>query len=60
MSAFNFVDSKKRNHLTPERENDVVYTLTKMSLGKRYRASASFAEWDKGLEMSEKETEEVE
>lgn len=57
--AYNFVHSKKRNRLTLERANDSVYVFTNTRLGKRSRASESFAQWDKGLKMAEEEKDEV-
>ena len=34
-SAYNFIHSKKRNSVTTERANDVVYVFTNMRLEKR-------------------------
>ena len=46
--------------LTPNRENDLVYDFTNMRLQKRYRVLDSFAELDKGQEMTKEEKEAVE
>ena len=54
-SAYDFVHSKKRNRLTPERAEDLVYTFTNMRLSKKAQKSEAFADWNKGEEETREE-----
>lgn len=54
-SAYDFVHSKKRNRLAPERAEDLVYVFTNMRLAKKAKKSEAFAEWNKGEEEFEEE-----
>ena len=52
-SAFDFVHSKKRNRLDPDRANDLVYCFTNKRLQRRAAKSEAFAEWHRGEEEAE-------
>ena len=59
-SAFDFVHSKKRNRLDPDRAQDLVYVFTNKRLQRRAAKSEAFAEWHAGEEDVAKEHEVVE
>ena len=58
-SAYDFVHSKKRNRLDPDRAEDLVYVHKNTRLHKRAKKSEPFAEWHKGEEGTQEEKEEV-
>ena len=58
-SAYDFVHSKKRNRLGPDRARDLVYVFTNMRLQKKVQKSEAFAEWNKGTEETQEEREEA-
>ena len=49
-STYDFVHSKKRNRLAPERASDLVYVFTNLRLLKKARGSETFADWDEETE----------
>lgn len=49
-SAYDFVHSKKRNRLDPDRAQDLVYVFTNKRLKKKADKSEAFAEWHRGDE----------
>ena len=53
-SAYDFVHSKKRNRLDPERAEDLVYVFANKRLQRRAQKSESFAEWHRGEEETER------
>ncbi len=58
-STFDFVHSKKRNRLDPDRAGDLVYVHRNRRLHKRAKKSEPFAEWYRGEELTQEEREEV-
>ena len=58
-SAYDFVHSKKRNRLDPDRAEDLVYVFTNMRLHKKAQKSEAFADWNLGKEETQEEREEV-
>lgn len=58
-SAYDFVHSKKRNRLDPDRAEDLVYVFTNMRLHKKAQKSEAFADWNQGKEETQEEREEV-
>lgn len=58
-SAYDFVHSKKRNRLDPNRARDLVYVFTNMRLGKKSKRSEAFADWNQGEEETQEEREVV-
>jgi len=58
-STYDFVHSKKRNRLDPDRAGDLVYVHKNRRLHKRAKKSEPFAEWYRGEEGTEEEREEV-
>ena len=58
-SAYDFVHSKKRNRLDPDRVEDLVYVFTNKWLQKRAQKSELLAEWHKGEEETATERMEV-
>jgi hypothetical protein len=58
-SAYDFVHSKKRNRLAPERARDLVYVFTNMRLHKKAQRGEAFADWNRGGEETQEEGEAV-
>ena len=56
-SAFDFVHSKKRNRLDPDRAQDLVYVITNKRLQRRAAKSEAFLEWHAGEEEAEEDSE---
>ena len=44
-STYDFIHSKKRNRLHPDRANDLVYVFTNSRLIQRFKEPEKFAEW---------------
>ncbi len=59
-SAYDFLHSKKRNRLEPQRANDLVYVFANLRLINRMRSDELFAEWDAIEEAEEAEEDEDE
>ena len=66
-STFDFIHSKKRNRLKPDRANDLVYVFTNTRLTQKFKEPEKFAEWvaevasdDEMEEREEFEDEEIE
>ena len=57
-SAYRFIHSTKRNKLTAERANDLVYVYSNMILIAKLATPEKFAEWVGGESDSDDETEE--
>ncbi len=58
-SAYDFVHSKNRNRLDPDRARDLVCVFTNMRLYKKAQKSEAFADWNKGEEGTQEEREAV-
>ncbi|CAL8465691.1 g5227 [Coccomyxa elongata] len=56
-SAYDFVHSKKRNRLDPNRARDLVYVFTNMRLGKKSKRSEAFVDWNQGEDETQEERE---
>lgn len=44
-SSYDFIHSKKRNKLTPQRANDLVFVFTNLRLMAKFKEPEKFAEW---------------
>ena len=44
-SAYDFIHSKKRNKLTPQRANDLVFVFSNLRLMAKFKQPEKFAEW---------------
>ena len=44
-STYDFIHSKKRNRLHPDRANDLVYVFTNARLIQKFKEPEKFAEW---------------
>lgn len=56
-SAYGFIHSRKRNKLTKERAEDLVYVFTNLRLAKKFSEPHKFAEWVQEWASSDEEEE---
>jgi hypothetical protein len=54
-STYDFIHCKKRNRLTPERANDLVFVFTNLQLAAKFRQPEKFAEWVTEVNVEEQQ-----
>ncbi len=54
-SAYDFIHSKKRNKLTAQRANDLVFVFSNLRLTTRFREPEKFAEWVEEIDEEQQE-----
>lgn len=54
-SAYDFIHCKKRNKLTPERANDLVYVFSNLRLVKKFKEPEKFADWVSEIDPEQEE-----
>ena len=59
-STYDFIHSKKRNRLHPDRANDLVYVFTNSRLIQRFKEPEKFPEWVAEIASSDEEEEQIE
>lgn len=55
LSAYDFIHCKKRNKLTPERANDLVFVFSNLRLMKKFKDPEKFADWVSEIEPEQEE-----
>ena len=59
-STYDFIHSKKRNRLHPDRANDLVYVFTNLRLIQGFKAPKKFPEWVGEIASDDEEEENIE
>ena len=59
-STYDFIHSKKRNRLTPDRANDLVYVFTNAHLFQKFKEPEKFADWVAEIASNHEEEERIE
>ena len=59
-STYDFIHSKKRNRLHPDRANDLVFVFTNTRLIQRFKKPEQFAEWVAEIASSDEDEDAVE
>lgn len=54
-SAYDFIHSKKRNKLTPDRANDLVFVFSNLRLMAKFKEPEKFAEWVEEIDEEQQE-----
>ncbi|CAL8465875.1 g5411 [Coccomyxa elongata] len=59
-STYDFIHSKKRNRLHPDRANDLVFVFTNSRLIQEFKEPERFAEWVQEIESDDENMDEEE
>ena len=54
-SAYDFIHSKKRNKLTPQRANGLVFVFSNLRLMEKFKQPEKFAEWVEQIDEEQQE-----